>query len=183
MSVVTAPPMFSLGSRDPGAAWSVGQQSVSTSSAQSKQMCGLELHGYTPGQGRYCYTATHRGRGGTATRLHTGAGAGGGGFSAHQRYFCGHPLIWRVMPGWPRWDGDGENTVAVVTAEKCPGSGGEQSCLGCVHCVNTSSFVIFPKGQQQAAAGAAAPNFVVMGAEPGGPAPWRGIQLLWVPSC
>ena len=85
------------------------------------------------------------------------------------------------MPGWPRWDGDGENTV--VTAEKCPGSGGEQSCLGCVHCVNTSSFVIFPKGQQQAAAGAAAPNFVVMGAEPGGPAPWRGIQLLWVPSC
>ena len=69
------------------------------------------------------------------------------------------------MPGWPRWDGDGENTV--VTAEKCPGSGGEQSCLGCVHCVHTSSFVIFPKGQQQAAAGAAAPNFVVMGGAPG----------------
>ena len=51
--------MFSLGSRVPGAAWSVGQQSVSTSSVQNKQMCGLELHGYTPGQGRYGAVLLH----------------------------------------------------------------------------------------------------------------------------
>ena len=94
VSVVTAPPMFSLGSRDPGAAWSVGQQSVSTSSAQNKQMCGLELHGYTP-----C-----RGGTGTATQLHTGAGAGG---SQHIRdIFAATPHLegdaWLAAVGW-RW--------------------------------------------------------------------------------
>ena len=71
------------------------------------------------------------------------------------------------MPGWPRWDGDGENTV--VTGEKCPGSGGELRAASTASTVSTHhrlSFFRRVSSRQQREAGAG-PNFVVMGAAPG----------------
>ena len=72
------------------------------------------------------------------------------------------------MPGWPRWDGDGENTV--VTEEKCPGSGGELPPLPPLPPLCSThhrlSFFRRVSSRQQREAGAG-PNFVVMGAAPG----------------
>ena len=69
-----------------------------------------------------------------------------------------------MMPGWPRWDGDGENTV--VTGEKCPGSGGELRAASTVSTHHRLSFFRRVSSRQQREAGAG-PNFVVMGAAPG----------------
>ena len=69
-----------------------------------------------------------------------------------------------MMPGWPRWDGDGENTV--VTGEKCPGSGGELRAASTVATHHRLSFFRRVSSRQQREAGAG-PNFVVMGAAPG----------------
>ena len=75
------------------------------------------------------------------------------------------------MPGWPRWDGDGENTV--VTEEKCPGSGGELPPLPPLPPLWPHIIVChFSGGSAAGSSGrrglaGAGPNFVVMGAAPG----------------
>ena len=80
------------------------------------------------------------------------------------------------MPGWPRWDGDGENTV--VTEEKCPGSGGELSCLHCLHCVQHIIVCHFSGGSAAGSSGRRGLVLILSSWELG-PAPWPWIQLLW----